>query len=81
MTLEFAFNLVWGVVLVVVGLLYKNLLERLKQTDDALNKLSNHLSIIMTDYVSRQEVSHSLSRIERKLERIEDKLERKADKQ
>lgn len=81
MTLEFAFNLVWGVVLVVVGLLYKNLLERLKQTDDALNKLSNHLSIIMTDYVSRQEVSHSLNRIERKLERIEDKLERKADKQ
>lgn len=91
MTIELAFNLLWGVVCGALGLLYKSTQSRLDRieksidnfahrADEHIDKLTVHVGKIMTDYSSRSELTTSLGKIERQLERIEDKLERKADK-
>ncbi|MBQ9183618.1 MAG: hypothetical protein IJV35_11155 [Neisseriaceae bacterium] len=81
MSLEMAFNLLWGVFVGVAGLLYKNLLARLDRKDTADNRRDEQINHVLVNYMPRNEVQAALQRIESQLNRIYDKLDQKADKE
>lgn len=81
MTIELAFNLLWGVFVGVAGLLYKNLLARLDRKDTADNRRDEQINHVLVNYMPRNEVQAALQRIENQLNRIYDKLDKKADKE
>lgn len=81
MSLEMAFNLLWGVFVGVAGLLYKNLLARLDRKDTADNRRDEQINHVLVNYMPRNEVQAALQCIENQLNRIYDKLDQKADKE
>ena len=81
MSLEMAFNLLWGVFVGVAGLLYKNLLARLDRKDTADNRRDEQINHVLVNYMPRNEVQAALQRIDSQLNRIYDKLDQKADKE
>ena len=81
MSLEMAFNLLWGVFVGVAGLLYKNLLARLDRKDTADNRRDEQINHVLVNYMPRNEVQAALQLSESQLNRIYDKLDPKADKE
>lgn len=81
MSLEIAFNLLWGVACGVLGLLYRQTLSQIDELHKMIEKMNDRLLVISTNYPTRTELQSEIDRIERLIERILDKLDQKADKE
>lgn len=81
MSLEMAFNLLWGVACGVLGLLYRQTLSQIDELHKMIEKMNDRLLVISTNYPTRTELQSEIDRIERLIERILDKLDQKADKE
>ena len=80
MSVEMAFNLLWGVACALLGLLYKSTLSRLDRLDESIEKLADQMNHVVSDHPARSEIQADINRIERQIERILDKLDGKVDK-
>ena len=81
MSLEIAYNLLWGVACGVLGLLYRQTLSQIDELHKMIEKMNDRLLVISTNYPTRTELQSEIDRIERLIERILDKLDQKADKE